>query len=125
MMSPNTYVGVWLVNAVLTSNILFDKQYPIMCSMRLCGSADDLWVVAPGYIVILYRYSNYAILPGDTSWSGTDDFTRQTRTLDNTTGSTLLVRTSIELYGGSNQVASCKVYYQSTELVYPYFSYLP
>lgn len=123
MMSPHTYVGAWLVNAPLT-NLKFDRQYPIMSSMTELGSADDLFIVCPGYKLILYRFSSYQILEGVTTgvWSGSTDTQRQTRTIDNTSGTSCIVLASTDIYGGANQVASCRLIYHTTEITFPYYS---
>jgi len=112
-------------NAIANNFQLQEFTKPIYCSYRALGANDDAFLVYPGYILVVYRYANYIILSGQSPWSGTDDFTRQTRTIDNSAGTSPIFITSAALYGAANQVQSCKVYYKSlsNEMTLPYYSY--
>lgn len=129
IMSPNTYVGCWVMNGGLGS-LKIDSQYPIMCSLKYAGLVDDLFIVCPGYKIVLYRYEAYTVYAGGQPvgpgtfqiWPGTTDLERQTRTLDNTNGTTCIVSPSVDIYGSQNQVWSCKLYYRGTEIQFPYYS---
>lgn len=119
--SPYTYFGAWFIDAGPTTYKL-DRFRPIPCSVAVAGGTDDYWIVAPGYRIVLYRYANYAILAGGRPWSGGSDLAAQTRTLDNTNGDTFLSRSSSDIYGGTNQVGSCKLYFKTQELTMSYLS---
>lgn len=112
-------------NTIANNFTLQEFTKPIYCSYKAMGSNDDAFIVYPGYILVVYRYANYSILSNQNPWGGTDNFTRQTRTIDNSTGTSPIFITSANLYGAANQVQSCKVYYKSlsNEMTLPYYSY--
>lgn len=119
--SPATYVGVWMVNAAVNDYKL-DKFNAVLASVAVAGERDDYWIICAGYKVVLYRYSNYAILSGFRPWSGSTDWDSQTRTIDNTNGTNFISLSSSSIYGTFNQVGSCKVYYQNEEVTIPFLS---
>lgn len=121
MASPHTYFGVWFIDAGINYYKL-DRFRPVPCSVSVAGTIDDCWIVCPGYKVVLYRFSNYGIIAGERPWSGSTDLTSQTRTIDNTTGTTFVCIPSTDLYNSSNQVGSCKVYFKNTEITMSYLS---
>ncbi|MEN9946980.1 MAG: hypothetical protein RLZZ293_1366, partial [Pseudomonadota bacterium] len=85
----------------------------------------DAFIVAPGYILVLYRYANYIILSGQRPWAGSTDFDSQTRTIDNSNGTAYAVlKSKDQIYGSENQVQSFRLYYKSydREITLPIFS---
>ena len=112
-------------NAIGNNFQLQNFMKPIYSSYRAMSAIDDAFIVYPDFILVVYYYAGYNILAGQSPWSGTNDTTRQTRTIDNSNGTTPIFITSQNLYGSSNQVQSCRVYYKSlsNELQLPYFSY--
>lgn len=116
-----------LLNGIInnSSAMLDIVNKPILSSNKALGSSDDGFIVFPGFILIVYRYANYLILSGQSPWAGTDDFTRQTRTIDNSNGTSPILIRSSELYGSSNQAQSCRLYWKSgeNELLLPYYSF--
>lgn len=119
--SPATYFGVWFIDAGV-GDYKLDRFRFVPSSVAACGTVDDYWIVCAGYKVVLYRYSNYAILAGQRPWSGSTDTEAQTRTIDNTNGTSFIGVTSSSLYGAANQVGSCKVYYKNVEITLSYLS---
>ena len=119
--SGGTYIGAYFINIALNEYKL-DRFNFVPASVAVAGERDDYWIVSAGYKLVLYRFSNYVILEGFRPWSGSTDWDSQTRTLDNTNGTTFISLASIDIYGTSNQVGSCKLYYQNQEITMPYFS---
>lgn len=119
--NPYTYFGVWFIDAGVEFYKL-NAFRPVPCSVSVAGTQDDCWIVCAGYKVVLYRYSNYAILAGQRPWSGSTDESSQTRTIDNIFGTSFICLPSTDIYGGANQVGSCKVYYRSQEITMSYLS---
>jgi hypothetical protein len=113
--NPNTYTPCWLIDTNINGYFL-ESMRPLLASCKALASNDDGFVVYPGYKLVIYRYANYIILSGQSPWSGTDDFTRQTRTIDNTNGTSPVIYSSSSLYGTANQVQSCRIYYGTTEI---------
>ncbi len=115
----------YIDNTIANNFQLQEFTKPIYCSYKAMGSNDDAWIVYPGYILVVYRYANYIILNGQRPWSGGDDTSSQTRTIDNSNGTSPIFYKSVDLYGFANQVQSCKVYYKSgsNEMTLPYYSY--
>jgi len=115
----------YIDNAIGNNFQLQNFMKPIYSSYRAMSAIDDAFIVYPDFILVVYYYAGYNILAGQSPWSGTNDTTRQTRTIDNSNGTTPIFITSQNLYGSSNQVQSCRVYYKSlsNELQLPYFSY--
>jgi hypothetical protein len=112
-------------NAIANNFQLQEFTKPIYCSYRALGANDDAFLVYPGYILVVYRYASYIIVAGSRPWAGDTDTSAQTRTIDNSTGTSPIFITSTNLYGAANQVQSCKVYYKtlSNEMSLPYYSY--
>lgn len=119
--SQATYFGVWFIDAG-PNDYKLDRFRFVPCSVNVAGTYDDYWILCAGYKVVLYRYSYYAILAGERPWSGATDTASQTRTLDNTNGTTFMIVKSTDIYGASNQVGSCKVYYKNQEITMNYLS---
>ena len=115
----------YIDNNIANNVQLQEFTKPIYCSYKALGSNDDAFLVYPGYILVVYRYANYIILAGQRPWAGSDDVSAQTRTIDNSNGSSPIFIRSVDLYGFANQVQSCKVYYKSgsNEMTLPYYSY--
>jgi hypothetical protein len=115
----------YIDNAIANNFALQEFTKPIYCSYKALGSNDDAFIVYPGYILVVYRYAFYAILAGQRPWSGDTDTSSQTRVIDNSTGTSPIFIRSLDLYGFSNQVQSCRVYYKSgnNEMALPYYSY--
>lgn len=132
IISSHTYCGAWMINDVISSGVRPNNIYPILCSLRKAGYFDDLFVLAGGYKLVLYRQEEYAIFTGsaynyyiamgDKVWSGSNETERQTRTIDNTNGTTWLTKTSVEVCGFENSVGSVKLYYYGNEITLPYLS---
>lgn len=132
IISSHTYCGAWMINDVISSGVRPNNIYPILCSLRKAGYFDDLFVLAGGYKLVLYRQENFAILTGsaynyyiamnDRVWSGSNETERQTRTIDNTNGTTWLTKPSVEVCGFENTVGSVKLYYYGNEITLPYLS---
>jgi hypothetical protein len=72
--------------------------HPITCSQYKLKAPDldDNYVVYPGYKLNLYYNDGY------NSYAGT---------VDNFSGTTLRYAASINIYGGANQINSCRLYY--------------
>lgn len=123
IMSPSTYFGLFVIDDTL-DGYKINKMYPIPCSLKSGGTNDDLWILCAGYKVVFYRNADYVINAGATSgvWSGSTDLQRQTRTIDNTDGTSYICVSSQDVYGSFNQVGSLKLYYQNTEITLPFFS---
>jgi len=122
VVNPNTYTPGFIITSSLSGYFL-NNMCPLLASCKVLASDDDGFIVYPGYKLVIYRYANYIILPGNRPWAGADDFSSQTRTIDNTTGTTpVIFGSSNDLYGGANQVQSCRLYYGSTELTLNYIS---
>jgi hypothetical protein len=112
----NSIVPGWLMNTSLQTP-RFDKMSPILGSIKNLGTSndptpgidvDDLFVVMPGYFFQLYDAINYSGSLGS---------------IDNRTGTTVMVVSSVSVYNGQNRVASIKVYNNvGTEITLPIFS---
>ena len=72
--------------------------YPITCSQYhlKAPDLDDNYTVYPGYKLNLYYNDGYS------SYAGT---------IDNYSGTTLRYAASLNIYGGTNQINSCRLYY--------------
>ena len=120
--NPYTYTPAFIITSNINGYFL-DNMLPILASCKALASDDDGFVVYPGYKLVIYRYASYIILSGNRPWAGADDFSSQTRTIDNTTGTTpVLYSSANDLYGSVNQVQSCRLYYGSTEITLNYLS---
>lgn len=123
--SPATYFGVWMIDHALDDSYLLNSFQPVPSSVAVAGTRDDAWIVAAGYVVVLYRYASYSIVPGARPWAGTTDNESQTRVLNNQNGTTFLCFASTDIYGAANQVGSVRVFYRGVEVTIPWLTYPP
>jgi hypothetical protein len=107
--------GCWLIDAGAT-DLKINRMYPIICSLKNVGRVDDYFVVAPYYKLILYYNYDYVIVPGDRRWAGNTDTSSQTRTIDNTTGTSIIYISSETLYGTDNLCGSIRLFYHGNEI---------
>jgi hypothetical protein len=116
-----------MVNAG-NSDFKIDNMYPIVCSLKDAGKRDDQWIVSPGFKIELFYLPDYEIRNNYQPWQGTSDYDTQIRLVDNTEGSTVINRTSYQIYGIGNgvnvfnEVGSCKLYYHDVEITLGTFS---
>jgi hypothetical protein len=124
--NPYTYTPAYYIDGnVNAGGFLLQNMHAILSSVKIAGGNDDAFIVAPGYILVLYRYANYIVLSGQRPWAGSTDFNAQTRTIDNSNGTTYAVlKSKDQLYGSENQVQSFRLYYKSydREITLPIFS---
>ncbi|KAJ1402581.1 hypothetical protein B484DRAFT_405385 [Ochromonadaceae sp. CCMP2298] len=124
---PPPVCGVWMVNAG-DGDLKIDNAYPIFCSLKNAGKRDDQMLVGPGFKVVCFFYADYVITPGARPWPGSTDTASQTRTIDNTTGRSIVSRTTNQLYGTGNgtntfdKTGSLKLYYNDIEIKLQTFS---
>jgi len=123
--SPATYFGCWMIDHALDDSYLLNSFQPVPSSVAIAGTRDDAWIVGAGYVVVLYRYAKFEIVPGARPWAGTTDLNSQTRVLNNQDGTTFLCVASTDIYGGANQVGSCRLFYRGVEVTIPWLTNPP
>jgi hypothetical protein len=123
--SPATYFGCWMIDHALDDSYLLNSFQPVPSSVAIAGTRDDAWIVGAGYVVVLYYYAKFEIVPGARPWAGTTDLNSQTRVLNNQDGTTFLCVASTDIYGGANQVGSCRLFYRGVEVTIPWLTNPP
>ena len=112
----NSAIPCWLMNTPLQSP-RFDRLVPLLASTKNLGTTndpefaidvDDLFIVNPGYYIQLFDSINYRNSLG---------------AIDNRTGTTPKVVSSVSVYNAENRVASVKIYNNvGVEITLPLFS---
>ncbi len=105
-MAININGGLSVPGAYLTNS--GGGSYPIFCSISTfstfgMGDQDDMYIVLPGYKLLVYTNSSYTLDTGT-----------NVQTIDNTTGTNILLYTVPTGY--VNKGDSCKLYYQNNEI---------
>jgi hypothetical protein len=100
-------------------------MYPLICSLSNAGKFDDFFVVAPYHKLELFYNADYANVNYTTAnhpWTGTNNLTSQTRTIDNSSGTAIRYVSSTSTYRGANQVGSLKLYFHGQKIALGNFS---